>query len=374
MSGFDGMFRTQQFTEGMRNEAADFSNRAHMGAAQTALDTARDIRDYRQRAVESAAKLQLWETENQINQRKLMQLQALDMTEMARLDVLGKQQSVLQNQLALEAGKFQLDQQKKQASMLSDDQKKEMMISEWENSTMGRDPLERAINGWVNTNGRWGRAQNKEERDQAIRQAREDMRLAKGGINNRDYTRDAALREMDQIKSFLSSSSADSDPKLRDEMAARWRQLQQEYDKEYRGGVGPMQTQRQPAAKSSEAKPIGRVNAQTKAMMMPAIEEGIHWEDQRFAPMKSQPSVVRAISDVVEHLVATKGYEPRMAAMIVGNEMAKNQAMVADILMRAGYSDDIIKNYMEIVWGYKDKEGTDRFVRELRSKWETEGR
>lgn len=88
-------------------------------AVRLGISLQQQQREMKMKEAESGARLQMWEVERQMSQRKLMELQAVDMAESTRLDLEMKR-------TAVEGQKFQLEQARARSQAVTPEQEAEM--------------------------------------------------------------------------------------------------------------------------------------------------------------------------------------------------------------------------------------------------------
>jgi hypothetical protein len=184
MSGFDVQMRSDQLVLPMRQHAAD----QEIASYRQAADAVTDARNFAQQKMESDAKIETWEVERQVQQRKLMELQSVDMTEMSRLQI-------AQQRAAVEAMNLENDTRRKALSEPGPSEKFALDRKQIEASMFKDNPM-----FTYDMDKQRYRASTKEERDERTRVERESRYPPMGASGSLNDARDTAtIDKLDEL-------------------------------------------------------------------------------------------------------------------------------------------------------------------------------
>lgn len=346
MSGFDVQMRSDAITMPLRQRGAEMEADAIGNIGATAVDTVRYLQQATREQAESDTRIRAWETERQINQRKLMELQAVDAAEMGRLQTLQASQQVEAQRLQIDQARHQFETQQRAAARFSEPEMRDMEIAKLQAQFFGRDPYEAAQAGYVSEPGQGGVPLYRYNPDAAKTKAAEmaatdrDRRYPPYG--NVD-PRSRALSDLDRMRRAIEALELAG----KEEEAGLLREMMAESARSLSGpGAAKEPDTTVPRA------PDGAIGANAMAF---SNHPKLRWkEDPRLQAMAPggvpDEAILNSMSQMAEQLVSVAKYSPTDAQDYIAAQLQRNPGLVVKLLIDAGYRDEQIETYLRAAW------------------------
>jgi len=230
MSGFDGMFRSQQFAADQRWKGTMAESAGLTGGADALVKGAIDGRQLAMREAESQAAVRMHESNRALNQQKLLEMQAVDQTEMSRLGIEGQREQVLAARLAREDAEYQIKRRRERDSKFgAGDEALGETLKRW--GDFAKNPAAVMAAGLVMKDGkiRPGTPAEIEEYRREV-----DADALRGSSSTHQLNRDRVGRELARVRDQMFTS-----PGSRAQLEPVLRSLEREYASYFQNGDMP---------------------------------------------------------------------------------------------------------------------------------------